>query len=141
MDIFEELFGGILSDSEIEQMRFFGKNGMLTSMRGDPRLKPNPEKIKVFSEVLSDVYKLAETDEDIVVIPPDITPDTAFRICVEVPIAVDFRGETLEILQRILPKVSVFGFGIKDEELQADFEGDVETIEFGFVVTDVYTCQ
>lgn len=140
MDVFEELFGNVLSDDEIREMIFLRNNGMLkTSFRGDPKLQLNPTQFKVFAEVLSDVYKLAEADEDITVIPPDITPDTAFRIKIEVPISIDFSGKSKDILQRILPKVSAFGFGIKDDELMADFDGDVETVEFGFVIPDVYT--
>ena len=50
-----------------------------------------------------------------------------------------FTFESLEILKRILPKVSLFGFGIKDEELNTNYEGQVETITFEFVIPDVYT--
>ena len=50
-----------------------------------------------------------------------------------------FTFESLEILKRILPKVSLFGFGIKDEELKTNYEGQVETISFEFVIPDVYT--
>lgn len=140
MDIFEELFGGILSHEEIGEMialRNFGK--LRTSYKGDPKLKRNPKQLAVFKSVLSDVYKLAEINSDIKVSSPDITPDTAFRIYAEVPIDMSFSGRSKDILMRILPKVSAFGFGIKDEELKKDFEGEVETIEFGFVVPDVYT--
>lgn len=140
MDIFEELFGNVLSDDEIQEMIFLRNNGKLrTSYKGDPKLQPNSEQLRVFTDVMRDVYKLAAMDDSIVVIPPDITPDTAFRINLEVPIGKDFFGESKDILARILPKVSAFGFEIKDEELVADFDGDVETISFGFVIPDVYT--
>lgn len=141
MDIFEELFGDVFSTEEINRLIFLRNNGMLKDpqIRGSFKLKPNKDQLKVFASVLSDVYKLAETDNDIRVSPPDITPDTAFRIHVEVPIAMNFSGQTLKILQRILPKVSAFGFGIKDEELKRSFDGDIETVEFNFVIPDVYT--
>ena len=140
MDIFEELFGNVLSEDEVRELIFLRNNGKLrTSYKGDPKLQPNAEQLRVFADVMRDVYKLASMDDSIVVIPPDITPDTAFRINLEVPIGKDFFGESKEILSRILPKVSSFGFEIKDEELMTDFEGDVETISFGFVVPDVYT--
>ena len=140
MDIFEELFGGILSHEEIGEMIALRNLGMLrTSFRGDPKLQRNPKQIAAYQSILSDVYKLAELDSDIKVLPPDITPDTAFRIHAEVPIDMSFTGASKEILMRILPRVSVFGFGIKSEELKTDYEGEVETIEFEFVVPDVYT--
>lgn len=140
MDIFEELFGNVLPEKEVQEMIFLRNKGLLrASYRGDQKLKLNTAQFAVFRSVLSDVYKLAELDDDIKVIPPDITPDTAFRIHLEVPIGMDFSGESLEILMRILPKVSAFGFGIKDEELKTSYEGEVETVSFGFVVPDVYT--
>lgn len=140
MDVFEELFGGVLSDDDIRNMIFLRNNGKLRfSYKGDPKLQPNPKQLKVFAEVLSDVYKLAEEDEDIRVIPPDITPDTSFCIYIEVPISINFAGKSKEILQRILPKVLGFGVGIKDEELRTSFKGNVETLSAGFVVPDVYT--
>ncbi len=139
MDILYELFGGALPDEDIRNMIFLRNNGLLrTSYKGDPKLKPNEKQLNVFSEVMQDVYQLAKIDSDIKVIPPDITPDTAFRIILEVPIAMSFSGNSLEILKRILPKVSAFGFGIKDEELKTSFEGEVETISFEFVIPDVY---
>lgn len=140
MDIFYELFGNVLPDNDIRNMVFLRNNGMLkASYKGDSKLKPNKEQLKVFSEVMQDVYQLAKIDSGIKVIPPDITPDTAFRIYAEVPIEMSFSFRSLEILKRILPKVSVFGFGIKDEELKTDFDGKVETISFEFVIPDVYT--
>ena len=140
MDIFEELFGNVLSEDEIREMIFLRNNGKLrVSYKGDSKLQPNPEQLRVFADIMHDVYKLAALDDSITVIPPDITPDTAFRINLEVPIGKDFFGESKDILARILPKTSSFGFEIKDEELMADFAGDVETISFGFVVPDVYT--
>ena len=157
MDIFYELFGGVLPDEDIRNMIFLRNNGMLrASYKGDPKLKPNNEQLEVFSEVMKDVYRLAEIDTDLKVIPPDITPDTAFRIHAEAPIGMSFPDtafrihaeapigmsfsfESLEILKRILPKVSLFGFGIKDEELKTNYEGQVETISFEFVIPDVYT--
>lgn len=141
MDIFEELFGDVFSEKEIHELILLRNNGMLKcqQIKGSSKLTPNKSQLKVFASVLSDVYKLAERDEDIKVIPPDITPDTAFRINLEVPISMNFSGKSLEILQRILPKVSAFGFGIKEEELKRSFTGDVETVEFGFVIPDVYT--
>ena len=140
MDIFYELFGGVLPDEDIRNMIFLRNNGMLrASYKGDPKLKPNNEQLEVFSEVMNDVYRLAEIDTDLKVIPPDITPDTAFRIHAEAPIGMSFTFESLEILKRILPKVSLFGFGIKDEELKTNYEGQVETISFEFVTPDVYT--
>ena len=140
MDIFEELFGNVLSEKEVQEMIFLRNKGLLrASYRGDQKLKLNTAQFAVFRSVLSDVYKLAELDDDIKVIPPDITPDTAFRIHLEIPIGMDFSGKSLEILMRILPKVSAFGFGIKDEELKTSYEGEVETVSFGFVVPDVYT--
>lgn len=140
MDIFEELFGGILSHEEISEMIALRNLGLLrTSFRGDPKLKLNPKQLAVFQSVLSDVYKLSEHDDYIKVLPPDITPDTAFRIHAEVPIDMSFCGKSKEILMRILPNVSLFGFGIKDEELKTDYKGKVETITLEFVVPDVYT--
>jgi len=140
MDIFEELFGNVLSENEVREMIFLRNNGRLRfSYKGDQKLQPNAKQLRVFAEVLADSYRLADLDDDIIITPPDITPDTDFRIDMEVPISKDFSGESKEILARILPKVSAFGFGIKDEELMSDFEGDVETISFGFVVPDVYT--
>lgn len=140
MDIFYELFGGVLPDEDIRNMIFLWNNGMLrASYKGDSKLKPNNEQLEVFSEVMNDVYRLAEIDTDLKVIPPDITPDTAFRIHAEAPIGMSFTFESLEILKRILPKVSLFGFGIKDEELKTNYEGQVETITFEFVIPDVYT--
>ena len=140
MDIFYELFGGVLPDEDIRNMIFLRNNGMLrASYKGDPKLKPNNEQLEVFSEVMNDVYRLAEIDTDLKVIPPDITPDTAFRIHAEAPIGMSFTFESLEILKRILPKVSLFGFGIKDEEFKTNYEGQVETISFEFVIPDVYT--
>ena len=140
MDIFYELFGGALPEEDIRNLIFLRNNGMLReSYKGDPKLKPNNEQLEVFSEVMKDVYRLAEIDTDLKVIPPDITPDTAFRIHAEAPIGMSFTFESLEILKRILPKVSLFGFGIKDEEFKTNYEGQVETISFEFVIPDVYT--
>jgi len=140
MDIIYELFGGALPEEDIRNLIFLRNNGMLReSYKGDPKLKPNNEQLEVFSEVMNDVYRLAEIDTDLKVIPPDITPDTAFRIHAEAPIGMSFTFESLEILKRILPKVSLFGFGIKDEEFKTNYEGQVETISFEFVIPDVYT--
>ena len=140
MDIFYELFGGVLPDDDINNIIFLRNNSMLrTSYKGDQKLKPNKKRLEDFSKVMQDVYRITETDSDIKVIPPDITPDTAFRIILEVPIEISFSGNMLEILKRILPKVSVFGFGIKGDELKKSYEGKVETISFEFVISDVYT--
>lgn len=139
MDIFEKIFGEVLSDDDVRQLIFLRNNGLLrTSYKGDLKLKPNYKQLELYSRVMKDVYKLAETDSDIKIIPPDITPDTVFRIYLEVPFDMSFSGTSLEILKRILPNVSVFDFGIKDEELRTDYKGEVETISFGFVVPDVY---
>ena len=104
------------------------------SHKGNPKLKPNNEQLEVFSEVMKDVYRLAEIDTDLRVIPPD----TAFRIHAEAPIGMSFTFESLEILKRILTKVSLFEFGIKDEELKTNYKGQVETVSFEFVIPDVY---
>lgn len=129
MDVFEELFGGVLSDDDIRNMIFLRNNGKLRlSYKGDPKLQPNPKQLKVFAKVLSKVYELAEGDEDFVVIPPDITPDITYRIFAEVPdLSVNF--EKRYVLAEILPMVSVFGVDIKDED----------TLMLEFVVPDVYT--
>lgn len=129
MDIFEELFGNVLSDDEIQEMIFLRNNGKLrTSYKGDPKLQPNSEQLRVFAEVLSNVYKIADENDGFKVIPPDITPDTAFRIYAEAS-DLDFSFSRKEALQKILPLVSVFGVDIKDEE----------TLMLEFVVPDVYT--
>ena len=135
MDIFYELFGGALPEEDIRNLIFLRNNGMLrASHKGNPKLKPNNEQLEVFSEVMKDVYRLAEIDTDLRVIPPD----TAFRIHAEAPIGMSFTFESLEILKRILTKVSLFEFGIKDEELKTNYKGQVETVSFEFVIPDVY---
>lgn len=129
MDIFEELFGNVLSEDEVRELIFLRNNGKLrTSYKGDPKLQPNAEQIRVFSKVLSNVYKIADENDDFRVIPPDITPDTAFRIYAEAS-DLDFSFSRKEALQNILPLVSVFGVEIKDED----------TLTLEFVVPDVYT--
>lgn len=129
MDIFEELFGNVLSEDEVRELIFLRNNGKLrVSYKGDPKLQPNPEQIRVFSKVLSNVYKIADENDDFRVIPPDITPDTAFRIYAEAS-DLDFSFSRKEALQNILPLVSVFGVEIKDED----------TLTLEFVVPDVYT--
>ena len=129
MDIFEELFGNVLSEDEVQELIFLRNNGKLrASYKGDPKLQPNPEQIRVFSKVLSNVYKIADENDDFRVIPPDITPNTAFRIYAEAS-DLDFSFSRKEALQNILPLVSVFGVEIKDED----------TLTLEFVVPDVYT--
>ena len=129
MDIFEELFGNVLSEDEVRELIFLRNNGKLrASYKGDQKLQPNPEQIRVFSKVLSNVYKIADENDDFRVIPPDITPDTAFRIYAEAS-DLDFSFSRKEALQNILPLVSVFGVEIKDED----------TLTLEFVVPDVYT--
>ena len=55
MDIFYELFGGVLPDEDIRNMIFFRNNGMLrASYKGDPKLKPNNEQLEIFSEVMNE---------------------------------------------------------------------------------------
>ena len=129
MDIFEELFGDVLSHEEIGEMIGLRNLGLLrTSYKGDPKLKLNPEQFKVFTKVLKLIYKLAEEDGCIEVLPPDITPDTAFRIFAETTdISLSFKEK--DILQEILPLISVFGVEIKDED----------TLVLEFVIPDVYT--
>ena len=141
MDIFEELFGNVLSEDDVREMVFLRNNGMLKkiSYKGNTNLVPNAKQIKVFTSVLSDIYKLAQIDDDIHVFPPDITPDIDYRIKAEVPISIGFSGESKDILQRVLPHVSTFGVGIKEEELKKSYEGDVETLTLNFVIPDVYT--
>lgn len=129
MDIFEELFGSVLSEDEVREMIFLRNNGMLkVSKKGDPDLKPNPEKLKVFANVLNKIYELAKGDDEFVVLPPDITPDTAFRIYVEVP-DLEIKSLRKDALIEILSMVSVFGVDIKNEE----------TLILEFVIPDVYT--
>ena len=129
MDIFEELFGNVLSEDEVRELIFLRNNGKLrTSYKGDPKLQPNAEQLRVFAKVLSSVYKLAEGDDEFKVTPPDITPDTAFRIYAEVP-DLDINFSKKDILRDILSMVSVFGVDIKDEE----------TLLLEFVIPDVYT--
>ena len=129
MDIFEELFGNVLSEDEVRELIFLRNNGKLrASYKGDQKLQPNPEQIRVFSKVLSNVYKIADENDDFRVIPPDITPNTAFRIYAEAS-DLDFSFSRKEALQNILPLVSVFGVEIKDED----------TLTLEFVVPDVYT--
>lgn len=129
MDIFEELFGSVLSEDEVREMIFLRNNGMLkVSKKGDPDLKPNPEKLKVFANVLNKIYELAKGDDEFVVLPPDITPDTAFRIYAEVP-DLEIKSLRKDALIEILSMVSVFGVDIKDEE----------TLILEFVIPDVYT--
>lgn len=129
MDIFEELFGDVLSHEEIGEIIGMRNLGLLrTSYRGDTKLKLNPEQFRKFTKVLNRVYKLAEDDEEFIVSPPDITPDTAFRIYAETPdLSLNFKKK--DILQEILPLVSVFSVEIKDED----------TLTLEFVIPDVYT--
>lgn len=129
MDIFEELFGNVLSEDEVRELIFLRNNNKLrVSYKGDQKLQPNPKQIQAFTRVLANVYKLAEGDEEFRVIPPDITPNTAFRIFAEVPdLSISFSKK--DILREILPLVSVFSVDIKDED----------TLMLEFVVPDVYT--
>ena len=67
MDIFEELFGNVLSEDEVRELIFLRNNNKLrVSYKGDRKLQPNPKQIQAFTRVLANVYKLAEGDEEFV---------------------------------------------------------------------------